>query len=131
MYMLRILPYFLVTLLFSLGGQSLLKKGLTLILAGAHPTPVQFVTQYLGRVLASPYFWLGTATSGVGFFCFIFILSRFQLARALPIMGGIAYVLMFVIGRVCFRESTSWWNFAGIVLIICGLYLVTMGNPEA
>jgi multidrug transporter EmrE-like cation transporter len=37
---------------------------------------------------------------------------------------------MFVVGRVWFRESTTWWNVAGIVLIICGLFLVTMGGAE-
>jgi multidrug transporter EmrE-like cation transporter len=131
MYALRIFPYFLVTLFFSLSGQSLLKKGLTGVLQGAHPSPSVFVTEYLGKVLCSSWFWLGTATSGVGFFCFLYVLSRFQLARALPIMGGIAYVIMFVVGRVFFRESTTWWNFAGIVLIICGLFLVTLGGAEA
>ena len=131
MYLLRILPAFLVTLLFSLSGQSLLKKGLTQVLQGAQPTPSVFVRDYLARMLSSSYFWLGTATSGVGFFCFLYILSRYQLGRALPIMGGIAYVIMFVIGRVWFREQTTWWNFAGIVLIICGLVLVTMGGAEA
>jgi multidrug transporter EmrE-like cation transporter len=131
MHVLRIFPYFLVTLLFSLSGQSLLKKGLTGVLQGAHPSPSVFVSEYLGKVLSSGWFWLGTATSGVGFFCFLYVLSRFQLARALPIMGGIAYVIMFVVGRVWFRESTTWWNFAGIVLIIFGLYLVTLGGAEA
>src|SRR5437868_5849353 len=99
MYLFRILPYFLITLLFSLSGQSLLKKGLAGVLQGARPSPSLFVTRYLGKVLCSSYFWLGTAASGVGFFCFLYILSRFQLGRALPIMGGIAYVVMFVIGR--------------------------------
>jgi multidrug transporter EmrE-like cation transporter len=131
MYLLRILPYFLVTLLFSLSGQSLLKKGLTEVLEGAHPSPFVFVTQYLGKVLWSSYFWLGTVTSGIGFFCFLYVLSRFQLGRALPILGGIAYVVMFIIGRVWFREQTTWWNFAGIVLIICGLLLVTLGGADA
>ena len=104
--------------------------GLTGVLQGAHPSPSVFVTEYLGRVLRSSYFWLGTATSGVGFFSFLYVLTRFQLGRALPILGGIAYVVMFVVGRVWFRESTTWWNVAGIVLIIFGLYLVTLGGAD-
>jgi multidrug transporter EmrE-like cation transporter len=126
MYFLRALPYFLLTLFFSLTGQSLLKKGVNGVLAGNQPGPREFVRSYLLSLLSSPLVIAGFLTSGVGFFCFMFVLSRFELGRALPLLGAVSYILLFLIGKTVLKEEVRWVNLAGIGLIVLGAYLVSL-----
>jgi multidrug transporter EmrE-like cation transporter len=116
----------LQTLLFSLSAQSLLKRGVSNVLNGRTPSLQDFLTHDLLRVIQSPFVILGTFICGLGFFSFIFLLSRYDLGRVLPVLGGVAYLVMFVVGKVWFREATSLVNLAGIALIGVGLYLVSL-----
>ena len=126
MSLLRVIPYVLLTLLFSLSGQSLLKRGVGAVLGERKPTLPEFFSQHLFDLMRSPYVILGTFSCGLGFFSFMFLLSRYELGRVLPVLGGVAYIVMFIVGRVWFRETTSVMNLVGIALIALGLYLVSL-----
>jgi multidrug transporter EmrE-like cation transporter len=126
MVLLQTLPYFLVTLAFSLTGQVLLKMGVTRVLAGQKPTLAQFVSAHLFAVLFSPYVLGGIVLCGLGVICWMYVLSSFEIGRALPILGGMAYITLFFAGRIFLKEQTNWLNFAGILLIIAGLFLVSL-----
>jgi multidrug transporter EmrE-like cation transporter len=128
-FAIRVIPYFVLTLIFSLSGQTLLKRGVTSVLGNERPNVVQFFSKHLFALASSPYVIGGTITSGIGFLMFMFILSRFDLGRALPILGGVGYILMFIVGKVFLRETTNWINFVGILAIILGLYLLSL-QPE-
>ena len=121
-----VLIWFLATLALSLSGQAMLKKGVMLELAGATPSMASFLRDHLLALALSRHIIAGIALCGVGAICWVYVLSRFELSRALPIMGGLAYVAMFFIGRFILREPTNWVNLGGILLIIAGLYLVSL-----
>lgn len=118
--------WFVLTLGFSLAGQALLKKGVMLRLAGATPSMASFLRDHLLGLAMSPHVIAGVALSGIGAVCWAFVLSRFDLSRALPILGGLGYVAMFFIGRLILKEPTSWVNFGGILCIIAGLVLLSL-----
>ncbi|MCP3138242.1 DMT family transporter [Pyxidicoccus xibeiensis] len=121
-----ILLYFVITLGLSLSGQVLLKKGVMLRLAGATPSMPDFLRHHLLPLALSVHVIAGVVLCGLGVISWVYVLSRFELSRALPLLGGLAYISLFFIGRVFLREPTSWVNFGGILLITLGLYLVSL-----
>ena len=123
---LKYLPYFVITLALSLGGQGLLKKGLIVTLGGVRPTPGEYLTIHLWSLFTSPYVWAGIGLCGVGVVAWMYVLSLCNLSQALPILGGLAYVAMFFYGKLFLNEEPSWLNFAGILVIILGLFLVSL-----
>lgn len=126
MNLLQSLLPFLFTLSFSIAGQVLLKRGVNLALAGAKPSALEFARSYLLPLLFSPLVIGGVLLSGTGVIGWMFVLSRYELGRALPLLGGLGYVLLFFVGRVFMKESTSWQNFAGILCVVLGLYLLSL-----
>jgi multidrug transporter EmrE-like cation transporter len=126
MSFLRTILLFLPTLTLSLIGQVLLKKGVMQSLAGAKPSVGEFVTLHLLRLLATPFVIAGVVLCGMGALCYLYVLSAYDLSKALPILGAMAYIAIFFVGRLYMKEQASWVNFAGIVTIIVGLYLISM-----
>jgi multidrug transporter EmrE-like cation transporter len=126
MSLLKSLPYFVIVLVFSLFGQALLRKGVTGVLGGSVPAPLDFVRTHLLRIVLSPEVLAGAVLCGIGVLAYLYVLAAYEVSRALPIMGALGYVGMFVIGRVWLKEQATWTNFAGILLIIAGLYLVSL-----
>lgn len=118
--------WFLITLTFSLAGQMLLKKGIMKVVAGRHLSASEYVTHYLGQIICQPYVILGLFMSGIGVLSWMYVLSQFPLSAALPILGGMAYIFLFVASKVFLGEETNPINFLGILAIILGLYLVTI-----
>lgn len=118
--------WFILTLALSLSGQVLLKKGVMAELAGATPSMTEFLRDHLVSLCLSRYALAGVTLCGLGVICWLYVLSRFEIARALPILGGLSYVALFFIGRFVLREPMSWVNLGGILLIIAGLYLVSL-----
>jgi multidrug transporter EmrE-like cation transporter len=118
--------WFLITLTFSLAGQLLLKKGIMNVVAGRHLSISEYATNYLGRIICQPYVLLGLLMSGIGVLSWMYVLSRFPLSAALPMLGGMAYIALFIAGKVFLGEETNAINFLGILAIILGLYLLSI-----
>jgi multidrug transporter EmrE-like cation transporter len=118
--------YFL-TLLFSLGGQILLKRGLALSLSGERPGFMEFLSHRLIPIFLAwpPLALLGLACCGAGMASWLFVLSQADLSRALPILGGLAYLLLFILGRFLLKEETTGLQFLGILLIFAGIYFLS------
>ncbi len=119
------LAYFAATLAFSLSGQALIKVGVTRVVAGHKPSALEFASRYLLPALLSGHVIVGLLASAVGVLFWMYVLSMFELSRAIPILGGIAYVLLFIVGRFVLHEQVSWLHFAGICLIVLGLVLLS------
>jgi multidrug transporter EmrE-like cation transporter len=118
--------YFLLTLVFSLGGQVLLKAGVMDVLDGQRPGLLRFVRSHLWEVLLSGKALLGIVLCGLGLVCWLYVLSVYDLSRALPILGGLGYIVIFFVGRFILHEEVSWLNFGGILAVIVGLYLIML-----
>jgi multidrug transporter EmrE-like cation transporter len=56
--------------------------------------------------------------------CWLYVLSTYEVSRALPILGGMGYIALFVLGRLVLDESTTVYNLLGILLLICGVALL-------
>lgn len=124
--MLRTVIGLVLTLGLSLSGQVLLKRALAAVLAGRTPTAYEFIVQHLFATLTSPLAIAGLALSALGVMCWLFVLSTLELSRALPLLGGMGYVVLFVVGRLYLKEDTAWYNLAGILLLTLGAYLISL-----
>src|SRR5262249_47519918 len=118
--------WFFITLMFSLTGQMLLKRGIMKVLAGKHLSAGEYVIHYLGQIICQPYGILGIFLCGIGAVSWMYVLSLFPLSTALPILGGMAYILLFIASKVFLGEETGLINFLGILAIILGLYLASV-----
>ena len=116
---------FLVTVVLSLAGQSLLRVGAKNVMEGAPAGLKEFFSR-IPQFAVSPHIIGGVVLCGLGALSWIYILSQYEISRALPILGGLAYIALFFSSRVFLGEQTNWINFAGILLIIAGLYMVSM-----
>jgi len=116
----------LLTIGFSLSGQVILKKSVVQVLGGVVPSAGEFISKYLWQVVLSPLTIAGVACCGLGLTCFLFVLATFDLSRAIPILGGMSYIALFFISGRMLQEQTSWLNFAGILVIIAGLIMVSV-----
>jgi multidrug transporter EmrE-like cation transporter len=116
---------FLVTVALSLSGQMLAKIGATAVMKGVSPELGNFVAR-LPQLLLSPYVIGGLTLCALGMVSWMYVLSQYEISRALPILGALAYITNFIVGTVYLKEQASWINFVGILLIIGGLYLVTL-----
>jgi len=115
-----------VVLAFSLAGQALLRKGVTSVLDGRTPPPLEFVRNDFLSVLFSPAVITGVVLCGIGAMAYLYVLSACELGRAVPILGGLACIASFFIGRIFLNEQSTWVNFVGIALLVTGLYLVSL-----
>ena len=116
---------FLVTVALSLSGQMLAKAGAMEVMKGVSPEVGNFVSR-IPQLLMSPFVIGGICLSGLGMISWMYVLSQYDINRALPILGALAYISNFVIATVFLKEQATWINFAGILVIIAGLYLVTL-----
>jgi multidrug transporter EmrE-like cation transporter len=121
----RMAASFLITVALSLAGQSLLRVGAKTVMDGA-PGGVREFFSRIPQFALSPHIIGGVALCGLGAMSWVYILSQYEISRALPILGGLAYIALFFSSRVFLGEQTNWVNFAGILLIIGGLYMVSL-----
>lgn len=117
---------FLLTLAFSLGGQLLLKKGVSLKLLETGLAPAQLFREQLLGLLFSKYILTGGFLCCVGAIFWLYVLANYEIGRALPILGGLGYVVMFLMGRIFLREQTTVIQVAGLGLLMAGIFM--LGN---
>jgi small multidrug resistance pump len=70
-------------------------------------------------------FWLGLFFYGVAFLLYAAALSRLPLNVAHPLLTSGAIALVALSSVLFFREPFFWSTFAGILLIIAGVTLIT------
>lgn len=114
----------LLTLSFSMAGQALLRLGVTRRVAAAGMAIDELFRHHLLSLVFSPMVIAGCAVSGVGVICWMYVLAHFELSRALPLLGGLGYLALFAIGRLWLGERTTWVQFAGLLLLLAGMYLI-------
>jgi uncharacterized membrane protein len=108
-------------------GNFFLKKGMPAEL----PTPWSYIT-----VLFRPWVALGVALLVLWMLSRMTLLSWADLSYVLPVTA-IGYVLVALMGRVFLAEQIPLKRWAGIVLIVTGVALVSLGTaprtqaPEA
>jgi multidrug transporter EmrE-like cation transporter len=122
---LKVLVSMLLTLALSMTGQALLRMGVTRRVASAGIPVDEVFKHHLLSLIFSPMVIGGCALSGVGVICWMYVLGHFELSRALPILGGFGYLALFAIGRLWLGERTTWVQFAGLLLLLAGMYCLS------
>ncbi len=121
---LRVVIGLVLTLCFSLAGQAMLRLGVTRRLELTGGGVDELFRRHLLELLVSPHIVAGLALSGVGAVCWLYVLASCELSRALPLLGGLAYLALFVIARFWLGERTTWIQLGGLALLVLGMYLL-------
>ncbi len=117
-----VLGLFAVLLLWDTAAQLLFKVGLTA--HGVFPMhSLEAATSYLAMLAAEPAMWLGVVTLVLAFVTWLAIIARIDLSKAHP-ATSFSYVTVTLASGVLLHENVSLLQFAGIVLIMLGVYLV-------
>lgn len=79
-----------------------------------------------GAALANWPFWLGLFLYGVAFVLYAAALARFPLNVAHPTLTTGAVAAVAVLSALIFREPFYWTTVAGLILVVGGIFLVTV-----
>lgn len=75
--------------------------------------------------LANWPFWLGLTLYGIAFLLYAAALARLPLNVAHPVLTSGAVATVALLSVVLFQEAFHWTTGAGILLVICGVALIT------
>ena len=112
-----VLPMALLVTALGALGQTLMKKAINLIPAGA-PWP-----EAIAVVARSGWLWLGALITGAGTLSWFVVLSRAELSYATP-LAGIGIVLVMISSAVILGEPIGAMRIAGTLVIAAGVWLV-------
>lgn len=76
------------------------------------------------RIFQSGWLMTGIILFGISFLVYLFVLSKFQLSIAYPILVSAGILLIALASRFLFNESLSWLQILGIIFIIFGIFLL-------
>ena len=78
-------------------------------------------------VLLNPFIASAIVFLVAGMFVWIKILSRVELSRAYPINIALTIIFTSAASIFLFQESVTWIKFAGIALVIAGIWALLVG----
>lgn len=116
-----VLPMALLVTALGALGQTLMKKAINLIPAGAP------VLESIAVVARSGWLWGGAAITGLGTISWFVVLSRAELSYATP-LAGIGIVLVMISSAVILGEPLGPMRIAGTLVIAAGVWLVMRGG---
>jgi len=77
------------------------------------------------KAITNVYLVAGVGCVGVGFFCWLYLLSQFQLTYIYP-LGSLLYILVTVLAYFVLGEPMSATKIAGIGVIVVGCFLINI-----
>lgn len=77
------------------------------------------------KIISNVYFWLAGIQVVIGAFFWFYILSRYELSLAYPLLVSMSYILVMLVSIIIFKENVSLIRWIGVITIIFGFYLVT------
>jgi drug/metabolite transporter (DMT)-like permease len=88
---------------------------------------VKSLLGFLKRALRQPWFWLGIGLLAVNFFSMLTLLSWENVSFVLP-ATALSYVTGALAARLLLRERLTLLRWTGILLVVAGVVLVTLGG---
>jgi multidrug transporter EmrE-like cation transporter len=116
-----VFPLILLGVILNTGAQLLLKAGMNRI--GHFEFALSKLFSISLQVAMNPYILMGLLGYVVSVVIWLLVLSRVDVSFAYP-MISLGYVLNAVTAYYLFEESLSITRILGIVVILCGVYLV-------
>ena len=80
--------------------------------------------QTIYHLASNLYIWLGLASFGMGFLCWLTGLSQVKLSNAYPVFVGAEYCLVMILSWLVLGELFTPLKIAAIVLIFVGIILI-------
>ena len=122
---LYIFPIF-VTSLITVVAQFLLKRGVLDL--GTFGFSTSELIHLIPKVFQNIWIMGGMVLFGISFFLWIMLLSNIPLHIAYPILIGLNFCFIAMGSWLLFREQFSFFQMAGFITIIMGIYLL---SPKA
>jgi drug/metabolite transporter (DMT)-like permease len=110
-------------------GQILVRRGMQQVGSLEHYAPMALMS-YFGQALSNPDVVVGTILNAVFYFLFLAALSWADLTVALP-MTALEYGIAAVLAVMILKEVVPPLRWAGIVLVVVGVILITWGGAGA
>jgi len=111
-------------------GQILIRRGMQDVGSLETYAPLALLS-YFGQALSNPYVILGTILNGIFYFLLIASLSWADVTVAVP-FTAMEYAFAAVLAITLLQEVVPPVRWAGIVLVIVGVVLVTVsGEPTS
>lgn len=80
--------------------------------------------EFASRITSSQWLWLGVLFYLVNFFIWVALLSRLDLSVLFP-MSSLTYIFVPIMAAVYLHENVSLIRWAGIIMIIAGVTLIS------
>ena len=121
------LPYLLilVTIIGNTAGLILVKKAVSD--AGHMPENLSEFMTFFIRMATNLYTWLAIVVVFISIVAFWLTLTKMELGRIYPIVGGLSYILVALFSIILFKENLSIWGWLGVVLVAGGVSLIFKG----
>lgn len=111
----------LFSILSSVVGQFLLKKGMIII--GPQELSFKVVLFLIKSIFNNIYIFFGLVCYGLSFISWLLVLSKIKLSAAYPALSLI-YVFVIIGSYFLFKETITVFQIIGIFLIIGGLFFI-------
>lgn len=117
----KTLAMVLFSILMGVAGQLCLKAGVTG--TGLNVLSLDFFKLFLRPLVIG-----GFLAYGISSLSWLIVLSRTELSYAYP-MVALAYVFVFILSWIIFKEHITWPRIVGMVLICGGVVMVAITKP--
>ncbi|HEY6084077.1 MAG TPA: EamA family transporter [Nitrospira sp.] len=109
-------------------GQIFVRRGMQQVGSLEAYAPVALMG-YFGQALSNPYVVIGTVLNAVFYFLFLASLSWADVTVVLP-MTALEFGLAAVLAVLILHEAVPSLRWAGIVLVVLGVMLITFAGHE-
>ena len=110
-----------LALLLNAGANLMLKVGASQLRDSAE-------VSLLPRLLGTPYLLVGLLLFAINVTLYVAALSQLKLSVAYPVMAAGSLLVVVLMSALWLRESLSFTQWSGIVLLLLGIVLVTSGS---
>ncbi len=86
---------------------------------------------YVRGMLGSGWLWGGLASFAAALVFYTYVLSKMNLSVAYPVFTSVGFAIVILVSALMLKESITWWQVAGFVLIIAGVWLVVAKQTVA
>jgi len=104
-------------------GHVLLSKGMRSV-GDLTEAPALRLGAMIAAALTSPWLLLGVALQAAFFVMYLTLLSRAPVTQVLP-LTAVDYIVVALVARVLLAEAVTPTRWAGILLIVAGVFLVS------
>ena len=86
---------------------------------------------YLKGMVSSVWLWSGLISFALALGCYTYVLTKLNLSVAYPVFTSVGFAIVILVSIFMLHETVTWWQVAGFVMIIGGVWLVVSGQASA